>query len=122
MTPPRETLEELIRRVARETASSVIDELRHIHTEMNCACAKEKPSNSRSAISERLYRLADEIHFDVDEIMSSYRGKSVVAQRHAAWRALRSEGYSLVEIARCFGMNHTSVLCALRKGQVHGEK
>lgn len=43
------------------------------------------------------------------------RTSKVVKARHAAWSLLRERGFSYPEIGRIWGVDHSSVLTALRK-------
>lgn len=43
------------------------------------------------------------------DVCSRRRHRSTVAARHEAWRILREAGYSTPEIARVFGVDHSSV-------------
>ena len=49
------------------------------------------------------------------EACSPKRTKKIVEARHAAWKLLRDKGFSYPEIGSLWGVNHTSVMEALKK-------
>jgi chromosomal replication initiation ATPase DnaA len=60
---------------------------------------------------------------DPEEVLSRARFQSVVFARDLAlWLIKRSTQWSAVEIGRAFGMDHTSVLVALRRASARIER
>lgn len=54
-------------------------------------------------------------HVTVFEVCGRGRTAKVVEARHDAWAYLRRLGFSYPEIGRLWGVDHSSVLTALRK-------
>lgn len=56
----------------------------------------------------------------LEELCGRGRSRAVVQARHEAWLALREDPercFSLPEIGRLFGVDHTTVLAGLRKAR-----
>lgn len=51
----------------------------------------------------------------LDEVMDKTREKPVVQARHAIWAQLRHRGYSYPRIGSIFGVDHSTVISAVRK-------
>lgn len=58
-------------------------------------------------------------HFGVkpEDVMGRQRYPEIVAARHTAWALLRRRGMGLSQIARAFGVDHTSVLHGAEQGE-----
>lgn len=61
-------------------------------------------------------RFCEERGIDLGEVTARGRSRSVVRVRHALWSILRDTlDLSLPEVGRIFGVDHTTVLAAVRK-------
>jgi chromosomal replication initiation ATPase DnaA len=62
--------------------------------------------------------LAAETGIPAEDILGRSRERAVVAVRHRLWSALYNTGLSMPIVAELVGVDHTSVLAALRKRRV----
>lgn len=65
-----------------------------------------------------LLKLAKLHKVTLGELLGTDRSKHIVRARHAAWKWLREcdEGWSYPSIADAFGVDHTTVMAAVKKG------
>lgn len=69
----------------------------------------------RVTYAELRRAVAHEYGVSVEDIGGARRLAHIVEARHALWRRLRAQGWSLLAIAAAAGRDHTTVLQALRK-------
>lgn len=61
--------------------------------------------------------ICQELHVDIELMLSGTRTPSVVRARHACSVKLRSYGLSFPEIAKALGCDHTTVMYAVRRAE-----
>lgn len=95
---------------------------RTISYELKCPTCGSKTEHSD--VMERLVKreLFDEVRaiakgygVTVEDVTSTRRHRNTAHARHACWAWLRRKGYSLPEIGRLWGVDHTSVMTAVKK-------
>lgn len=59
-------------------------------------------------------RACEHHHARIDEICLPSRAQRVVRARQAAWSALLAEGWSYADIAKAWGMDHSTVIVGVR--------
>ena len=68
---------------------------------------------------QRMFRMIDEVASEhglvADEVMFGKRKREYVRARAHVWDRMRREGITYVQIARLFGMDHTTVIHGVRR-------